>query len=64
MTKFRQLSAEMQDAFIVFARANGRCWKQILRDDWMSARPRITGALRQYRNVYGPRELNALKVPQ
>lgn len=62
-TKFDQLPADMQAAFITFAKANGRCWKQVLRDDWISSRPEVTGELRQYRNAYGPAELNALKVP-
>ena len=63
MTKFNQLPTEMQTAFVTFAKANGRRWKQILRDDWMSPRPNVTGELRQYRNAYGPRELAALRVP-
>jgi len=63
MTTFNQLPTEMQTAFVAFAKANGRLWKQALRDDWMSARPEVTGELRQYRNSYGPRELTALRVP-
>jgi hypothetical protein len=62
-TKFDQLTAEMQADFIAFARTNGRCWKQTLRDDWFSSNPQVCGALRQYRNQFGPRELTSLKVP-
>ncbi len=47
-----------------FAAIYGRCWKQELREAWMSGDGRDTGELRQLRNTLGPSWLISFRFPE
>jgi hypothetical protein len=53
------LTSEELTALMTFAAAYGRCWKQELREAWMSGDGRDIGLLRQLRNDpgFGPQGL-------
>jgi len=56
----KQPTAEQIEALKKFAAANGRTWKQVLRDAWMKGGYNalngeyIDGPLQQLRNQFGP----------
>ena len=60
-TRRRKPTQEQVEALRSFARANGRLWKQALRDAWMRAGE--PGPLQALRNSHGPSWLASFRLP-
>ena len=64
------LTAEQIQALANFAKANGRNWKQALRDAWMAGGydattgSYIDGPLQNLRNTFGPSWLTGFSLKQ
>lgn len=62
-----KLNAEQMKAIQDFAAANGRNWKSVLRECWMTVQyPRDcdSASLQQIRNSFGPTWLVNFRLPQ
>lgn len=58
-------TAEQWEALKAYAEANGRYWKQSLRDAWMTGDYGSfaeAGLLQQIRNTFGPRWLSLVDI--